>query len=243
MRKKAFYISTLFLITFSVFSSNTQKPKVNEFDNMIKSVDEAYSKISKYTCTLYKKELIDGKLLIENNITYKHFKPDFYYLKWNEGDKEGTEALYAGKKYNYKVLAHKGGLLKIITVKVDPTGSTAMKGNRHSILESDIGFIIKFVKNNYYKAKSNKDSEFFYLGENVLCGRKVKVYKAIFPDKKGYYGHITELYIDKELNLPIKVEVFDWNNVLFESYLMASLNINPNIGDYDFDKDNINYGF
>lgn len=233
----------LFASSFAIKPPKQAKKPANDFDTMIQSLDAAYAKVSNYTCSFSKKELIDGELIIENNVTYKHFKPNYYYLKWNEGDKAGTEALYAGAKYNNKVVAHKGGMFKFVSVKLDPKGSMAMKGNRHSILESDMGFIIKFVKNNYNKAKANNDAQFYYLNETNLCGRQALVYKAIFPDNKGYYGHITELYIDKELKLPIKVEVYDWNNVVFESYLLANLKINANLGEYDFDEKNPNYGF
>ena len=101
------------LIVFCVFTSFASaqlKSKGFNFDKFISSIEKAYLSVDDYKCKLSKKESVSNVTFEDNDITYKHKKPDRYYMKWNSGDREGMEALYAGAKYDNEVLAHKGGM-------------------------------------------------------------------------------------------------------------------------------------
>jgi hypothetical protein len=59
----------------------------------------------------------------------------------------------------------------------------------------------------------------------------------------------TRLFIDRELNLPIRLEAYEWparaggDPLLVEEYEYQDLDLNPGLTDTDFDIDNPAYGF
>jgi outer membrane lipoprotein-sorting protein len=49
--------------------------------------------------------------------------------------------------------------------------------------------------------------------------------------------------IDRELRLPIYIEIFDWSNQLVERYGYRDLRLNPGLTNEDFAPKNPAYGF
>ncbi|GAB6097818.1 DUF1571 domain-containing protein [Desulfatiferula olefinivorans] len=58
-----------------------------------------------------------------------------------------------------------------------------------------------------------------------------------------HYGSRTIAYIDKTLNLLVKLEIFDWGNNLYEFYEFKDIRLNVGLTDTDFDPDNPAYKF
>lgn len=228
-------IIIIVLLSNTVFASN--------IDEILQKCVESYSKIQDYTCVLYRKELVKNNYREQKNIILKFKKPLQLYFKWTEGSGEGTEVIFVKDKYNNKLVAHPGGFFKFFKVYLDPKGNMAMKNNRHYIYESHIGNIVDMIQENYNKAKTNNEGDITYKGEEVLDDIKTYVFQVVFPENKGYYGHIILINIDKENHLPVKLEVYGWANELFELYYFSQLKINTGLTDMDFDIKNPNYEF
>ncbi|MFZ1729734.1 MAG: DUF1571 domain-containing protein [Bacteroidota bacterium] len=214
-----------------------------DLDKTLRMFEEAYAPVRDYTCLLSKKEWIDGEYVVWNNVTYKFRKPDCYYMKWTEGENFGREIIYAGKKYGYKLEVHLGGMLNVMNFSLDPKGSIALRSSRHPIMESDFGFILRMIQQNVRKAQKEKSAVIDCLGEAEIDGRKVRHYRAEFPKKKGFINHIINISVDDETNLPIRIEMLDWNDRLVESYTFSDLKINTGLKDADFDTKNEAYGY
>jgi hypothetical protein len=164
-------------------------------------------------------------------------------MKWTEGNDEGQEVIYAGKKYGNQIYVHPGGTFSFISTKIDPNGGMAMKGTRHSILESDYGYVVSLITTNFNKAKAANEGK---INIEKLSGGNSQEGLAItveFPEGKGYYAGKITINLDKKLNLPTQVRVFDWRGTLLESYKYSNIKINVGLSDKDFDKDNPEYGF
>ncbi|MFC2131018.1 DUF1571 domain-containing protein [Bacteroidota bacterium] len=237
---KTVYLMTffiLFILLTNLYSSGDQ------FDSLVQSLEETYSRVKDYKCLFYKKELVDGNYIEQDNIISKFKKPKFYYMNWTEGSREGMEVIYAGNKYNNNLRVHLGGLMEFIDIEINPKGSMAMRGNRHSIFESDIGFIISLIKNNYEKSKLHSDGKFWFVKDTILDNRTMKIYKAMFPDGKDFYCHIIYVYIDTKLNLPLIIVAYDWNKTMIEKYYYKDVKINVGLKDIDFDADNPRYNY
>jgi len=239
---KLFKFRTLTNILVFLILTNS-KMLAYDLDSLMKIVENTYNNIKDYTCTFSKKELIDDDYVYWNNVLYKHLKPEFYYIKFNEGTLKGAEILYAGKKYNYKLKVHLGGLLNIMNINLDPKGSIAMKNSRHSIFDSSIGYIIKLIRKNLQDAKSQNTGKIEFVKEVVLNKRKANMFKAEFPPRKGFYAYKIFISFDITLNLPVKLDVYDWNNKLMESYTFSDLKINVGQKISDFDTENDSYNF
>lgn len=215
----------------------------NNLDSLITIAEAKYASINDYTCMVSKKEMVNGEYIEWKNVFFKHKKPDNYYMKWTEGSSEGKEILYAGKKYDYKMKAHLGGILNVINVNVDPKGSTAMKESRHNIFESDLGFVIKLIKTNLQLSRQQKVGYVTFVKEVKVNNSLANLYKAEFPKSKGFYCHVIYLYLDKNLNLPVKFDVFDWSDKMIGSYTFSDIKLNVGLKEYDFNINNKSYHF
>ncbi len=210
---------------------------------MISDAKRSYDRVKDYTCLFYKKELVKDKYIEQKNIILKHRKPASFYLKWTEGDEKGTEVIYVQGTNDNKLKAHTGGLLKWVTVNLDPGGSTAMKNNRHTVLDAHIGKIIDICEKNYKLAKQLGVGTFEPCEEKRIGGRLAACIKATFPEDKRFYGGVNYIYLDKEYKFPVAVEIYGWNNELLEKYEYTNLKLNVGLGDGDFDPKNKEYKF
>lgn len=210
------------------------------FEEVLKGARAAYDRVEDYTCTFNRKELVDGEVIGERNILMKFRKPHAVYLRWTEGSRKGSEALYVRGRYDDKLIAHTGGLLGFITVRLDPRGAKAMKGNRHPVTEAGIGHLLDLIGENLRRAKENGD-EGGIRAEEDMGG--ASVFRAVFPPGKGYYAHDIRIRYDDVLRLPVKVTVLGWDNELLEEYEYEGIRVNVGLMDSDFDPDNPCYGF
>jgi outer membrane lipoprotein-sorting protein len=230
------------LLYISLFSINSYSQEKN-IEALILSIEKSYNKVNDYSCKVYKKELINGIYYEKKNIIYKFKKPYYYYMKWTEGDDAGMEAIYAGKKYNNKMRVHLGGMMSFIDVEIDPFGKDVFNENRHSIFDSDLGYIIKIFKKNFNLAKKNKIDACRLVGKKLIDNKTTYLYEAVFPKKTEFYGYIIQIYICPDLNLPIKLIVYDWDKKIIESYHFTELIINNGFDDSDFDVNNPEYDY
>ena len=93
-----------------------------------------------YTTTFSKQEFVGGELSENQVINLKcRHKPFSVYMKWIVGDK-GQELLYVNGQNDDKMLVKMGGLKGrlVPTLKLDPTGSLAMKESRYPITKAGI---------------------------------------------------------------------------------------------------------
>jgi outer membrane lipoprotein-sorting protein len=51
------------------------------------------------------------------------------------------------------------------------------------------------------------------------------------------------LYLDKNLNLPVQFDVYDWSNKMVGTYVFSDIKVNIGLKDYDFDIKNKDYNF
>lgn len=213
------------------------------FEKIIGIVEKTYDSVVDYSCIVYKKEFVEGEYFERKNIFFKYKKNNFYYMKWNEGDDRGMEAIFAGKKYNNKIRVHLGGAMKFVDLDIDPLGDLAMDENRHSIFESDFGYIIKLLKKNYHIAQKLNINPFHFIGKRAFDKKSVQLYEFVFPQNKGFYANKIHLYICSKLNLPVKLVVYDWDQKLVENYEFSDVKVNNGLNEYDFDVENPDYNF
>jgi len=214
-----------------------------DINKILGACKERYEKVDNYICSFNRIENIGGKLKEQKNIVYKFKKPFSIYMKWTEGTNNGSEALFVRGKYDNKMVVHLGGIFKFIKVSIDPNGNMAMKNNRHPITEAHLGVTLEMIEQNYRNSRQNNEGSITYSEEEQLDGRTTMLFKAVMPDGKGFYGHIMYINIDKELLLPVRTAVYDWQNNLMEMYYYKDLKINVGLTEKDFDTHNRDYGF
>ena len=198
----------------------------------------AYAKVNDYSCMLARRELLDGKVKEHTTVVFKFKRPARHYMRW-PGD--WIEAIYAEGKYDGKMVIHGGHLFDFVRISVDP--KEALKYNRHTIKEAGIGHVLDLMMQNYRQTLTNRDASIVVEGEGVVDGRPTWHLRGEFPAGRGYYGHRVFVDVDQESALPVKIEVYGWNDEFLEMYTYTKLKLNIGFTEEDFDVNNPNYKF
>lgn len=234
-------------LIFLLVLTSTVVEAQEKFDpeNWLRGIEEAYSKIDHYTAIFHKQERIKGNLNEEETIFIKFKKPFKIYMKWIKDPYKGREALYVDRWNENQMMVHEGGIMNLLTVSLNPKGAIAMKGNRHPITESGFGHLIKLIGENLRRGIRNGEFALKKQGEEVVYGRMTQKFELIFPkDKaKGYYCFRGIINLDVERKVPLKIQIYDWDDILIENYGYEDVKLNPGFIDVDFDPKNPVYKF
>ena len=179
-----------------------------------------YDKLGSYTAIFHKQERVNGKLLEEETILLKFKKPFKMYMKWIKDPYKGREVLYVEGWNENQIKVHEGGITGIVTLNLNPGGFMAMKGNRHPVTDTGIGHLIKIIGENLRRRMKAGEFKLLEHGEETVYRRKTRKVEVLFErDRtKGYYGYRVIVNLDKEKKVPIKIQIYDWDDQLVESY-------------------------
>ncbi len=214
---------------------------------------DTMSEIQDYSCTFVKRGRIDGELgEYESAYLKVRHQPFSVYMDFLGPKKlKGREVIYVNGRNDNQLLAHltgmKGRLLG--TLYLSPTGWFAMDGNRHPITE--IGFL------NLTKRLLEAGEHDMNFGEcevktfsSRINGRLCKCIEVEHPiPRRDFRYHIVRIYIDEELNIPIRYESYVWPEkqggkpLLAEEYMYLNVKLNNGFTDADFDHRNPEYKF
>ena len=211
--------------------------------------------IKDYTFTMLKQESINGKKLDPCAFDMKiRNEPFSVYLKFRMPEKKaGTEAIFIKGRNNDKIMAKGVGILGLVgTTALAPDSKFAMEGNKYPITEVGLTRLVDLlievgendILNNYECVVQYYEN--YKLGNRVCTVIQV-THPKVTPGKFPF--HIARIFIDDELQLPIKYESYDWPKLakdppmLLEAYIYSDLKINVGLTDMDFDTKNPNYRF
>jgi outer membrane lipoprotein-sorting protein len=210
----------------------------------LQETEQALAKVDNYTALFRRVEYVDGKLPPEEVTVLKFKRPFKIYMRWISPSK-GQESLYVQGANNNKIRAHASGLEGLITVNLDPTGYLAMENSRHPITEAGLHKLVERIASNIRRALRSGELTSKDHGERTVYGRKTREFEGILPKdaSKGYYCYRCIVNLDIETKMPIRAQIFDWENRLVECYGYERLKLNPGLSDKDFDPKNPDYHF
>ncbi len=215
------------------------------FLRALEDMERAYALVDHYTAIFLVHERVDGKLSPEQWIDLKFKKPLRFYLRWREGPNEGRQALYPAGASGKELLVRVPLLVGAVTKMLDPNSPRAMKGSRHPVTDIGVGRLLEFIAEHARRGLQRRELTPDSDGQRTTFDRPTQRYVLRFPkdSAKGYYCQTAVLDVDRELRLPIYVEIIDWQNMLVERYGYRDLRLNPGLTDVDFDPKNPEYGF
>jgi outer membrane lipoprotein-sorting protein len=213
--------------------------------------------IKDYSCTMIKHERIGGKLAEPEYMYLKvRHEPFSVYMYFLGPERiRGQEAIYVDGQNNGNLLGHGVGIRKIAgTVPLQPTGAMAMQGQRYPITE--IG-MLNLTKRLVEVAEMDKNfgecDVKFFRNAKITTGkekRPVTCIQVVHPiPRKNFRFHLARVYVDDELNLPIRYESYDWPEkpggqpILLEEYTYTDVKLNNGFTDMDFSTTNPQYNF
>ncbi len=217
--------------------------------------------VQDYSATIIKQVRWQGKLQSEEYIACKvrHgvYDPDpaksipfSVYTRFLK-PKAGQEAIWVEGCNDDKLIAHgPAGLLNVLTLRLDPEGSLAMKGNRYTIRSIGMLNLIKLMLEKGERDLAHDDCEVTITRNIPVDGANCTRLMIVHHEQMGHFDfHKAEIYIDDERNLPIAYRAWLWPEepggkpLLLESYLYTDIKTNLGLTDRDFDPANGEYKF
>lgn len=210
-------------------------------------------KLQDYSATVAKRERIGGKLLDYQymfvKLRQKPFSVYMYFL--GPPDMKGQEVIYVDGQNDGKMLAHGVGFKAHFgTVKLKPDGMVAMENQRYPLTELGIlNMTRRLVEVGEDNKRYGECEVKFYEGAKIN-GRVCTMIEVVHPvPRRNFLFHLARIFVDKELNLPIRYESYDWPKEaggppeLIEEYTYLNLKLNNGFTDADFSAKNPNYKF
>lgn len=211
-------------------------------------------KIEDYCATLVKRER-NGSQPGEYEYIFVKIreKPFSVYLHFlGPQSLEGQEVIYVEGQNDGKMLAHGAGMQKSLfgTVAIRPDGFIAMRGQHYPITDIGILNLIRRLIEVGEKDMQFDECEVKYFEDAKINGRPCTCVQVVHPvPRKDFIFHIARIFLDKELNIPVRYAAYDWPTEeggkpqLIEEYTYLNLKANNGFTDADFDIHNPNYGF
>ena len=224
------------------------------------ALENIQANVVDYSAILVKRERINGvlgpseymqmKVRCPRTISGKDV-PFSVYLKTLKPKKAaGREVIWIQGQNENKLCAHETGLLGMKRFYLDPTGWVAMQNNRYPIYDAGIeNLIIKLIEK-AETAKVTGHSVVNYRDNAEIMKRKCSLIELLNEQKhEGDEYYRAHVFVDKELNLPVRYVAFDWPKTpggkpeIIEEYTYVRVNLNQGFQDKDFSADNPEYKF
>ena len=221
--------------------------------------------VNDYTCTVVKRERIDGELLdyqymyvkvrnrkLQNNRIVQPFSVYMYFLK--PTDVKGRECIFVEGSNDDKLVAHEGGMAGRLlpTVWLRPTSMLAMRGQRYPITELGIeNLVAKLIeRGDQERAAGNRGCEVTFSENAKINGRVCTLLQIKNPAPSPALDfHLAQIFVDDELNVPVRYAAYDFPTTpggkpqVIEEYTYLNIKLNVGLTDKDFDHNNADYGF
>jgi len=213
---------------------------------------ETTADLKDFQATFIKREKVGRRMQPTHTMQIKfREKPLSVYLNFLKPH-EGREVIYFHGRNGNQILAHETGIKGLVgTVSLQPNSPQAMDESRYPITTIGIRkMLYQILKQWNEERKVDGGVSVKYFPDAKLGNMKCKVLQTSYPQQQpGVRFQMTRLYIDKETNLPVRVEQYDWPTrrnakpELVEEYTYTNIRTNVGLTDSDFDPQNPAYNF
>ena len=238
-------------------ASSLSNPDMNQtldkaLDYARQSLKRIRESVVDYRCKIIKRERINGRLRptermeckfrsrkVVDGIRITPMSVSLYFLQPKKS--KGRKVVYVEGKHNGKALVTGIGRL-IRRLYIKPDGRLAMRGQRYPLTEVGIENLAAKLLEKGMRDRQHGECEVKIGTAANLDGRQCTVIEVRHPVKRPHFDfHLATVYIDKELNVPIRYAAYSWPSapggkpVLEEEYTYLDLELNVGLKDSDFD--------
>ncbi len=173
-----------------------------------------FTAVQDYTCTLAKREKVNGALSEEHFIEAKfRTQPFSVYMRWLAPAKfAGQEVAFIMGHNNNKMRVHSKGLIKgtIGFVSLDVNDRRIMELTHHTIYEAGIGSLIEQgIK--YLEAEKQIGTGRVNITEVLHDNRRCLRVEIVRGERRPQFDfYRTVFYLDKDAKMPVRAENYDW---------------------------------
>jgi hypothetical protein len=178
-------------------------------------------------------------------------EPFSVYMQFLKPEKKkNQQAIFVEGENNSKLLGKAGDIKRILGwISLDPEGDMAMEGNRYPITQLGIRRLLQRLIEVGENDSQFGECEVKINSKNVkVSGRECTCIQVVHPvRRREFIFHKAKIFVDKEHNLPIRYEAYNWPAVeggpaeLDEEYTYLDLKFNEGFADEDFDSKNPAY--
>lgn len=217
---------------------------------LAKASQEAAYALKDYSATFSKQERIRNRLSQQvMNVKVRH-EPFGVYLKFQQPH-AGREVIYSKGQNNGNFLVHEEGLRALAgTFAFAPNSPEAMNENHYPITMIGIGKMAELVVAQWEAEQKHGEVDVKFYPNAKIGNLECQMIESTHPQARQHFRyHKTRLYIDKQTNLPVRVEQYAFPRSareappLFEEYTFSNLRTNIGLTGADFDPRNPNYRF
>jgi len=210
--------------------------------------------VQDYSAILLKRESDGGVLGDPQRLLVKvrHQPFSVYVYFYDPSDRRGDEAIYVAGSNDGNLLAHTTGITGMLlgTLSLQPDGLVAMEGQRHPLTEMGILNLSRRIAQAAEKGIQDVPCQVDITHGQKVGDRTCRCIHVRNPDdRQRFLFSQWRVYIDDELDLPIRFEAYDWpveadaDPPLAEQYTYTRLRLNNSFTDTDFDVRNPRYGY
>ena len=211
---------------------------------------ETLADVEDYTALLSKREYVNGAIVSQTMAMKFREEPFSVYFKFG-GEHAGREVLYVDGQNRNMLLAHEGSGIKSLvgTVSLSPQSPDVLKENRHTITDAGLRNLLRFMIDRWEEESRYGECEVKYYPNAKLNDAECLVIECKHPKpRRQFKFHISRLFIDRETNLPARVENYAFPRqggkpLLLEEYTYSDVKTNVGLKDIDFDRNNPRYAF
>jgi len=217
-------------------------PRVPDAFQLLLSAKQRYDReVKDYFVYFFRQECVnpdkDATLGEPEKIEMKFRKEPFsVMMKWVDGPRKGSRALYVEGWNKNRVRIHPSGIAGIFIPRIDldPESKWLSKYSRHSITEAGIGNLMDSLLSQFRLARSNRDLNVEYLGEEKVGTRAAYKFRRTLQPGRGYYCHELLLWLDTDSGYPLAIQTSGWDGLIWERYRYEDFRFNNSYTQEDF---------
>ena len=227
--------AVLVLLTgfYTVVGAEAPKATTPLIEQLEKS-RQAYEDVRDYTALFIKEERSEGKLDPPEEIFLKFEKPFKIYMKWLNPPKKGLEVHYERGKHDGKLAIHKPGFLTGLAgvIFLEQDSPWVRKGSEsYNIEDAGIGTFLTDFSEAVHAAETTGS----LMAQESSPGTWDVTFNVPAQDET-FFAKRCVVSFDKVSNLPVKMELFDWEGQTTGIYDYQNLKLNVGSLDPEFKK-------
>ena len=210
------------------------------------SLEHIDRNIRDYSATLVKQERVNGDLSEHQHIFVKiRHEPFSVYMSFLKPF-QGREVVYVDGQNDNQLVVLEAGLKRMLgKMTLAPDGMVAMRGQKHPITKVGIRNLTAQLIRRFEADTQYAECEVMTDPAKKVNGRPATLVQIVHPiPRKNFYAHVTRIFFDNELRIPIHYDVYMWPDQpggqppLEESYTYTNLKVNNGYSARDFDAHN-----
>lgn len=217
-----------------------------------RSSAESLKKVGGYTCTLVKRERIDGELGRHERLDLKvRHAPFSVYVRFPRPEgRPWQEVIFVEGQNNGMMWAHSDRYKLMGTASLYPDGRRALQESRYPLTQAGIlNLIDRLVE------VAESDARFGECEVKIDNGAKIESRPCLCvavthpTPRKQFRFHHARVYIDSTLHVPVRYESYHWPRkqgeapILLEEYTYLDYKFDAPLDEQDFDIKNPAYFF